>query len=145
MKYLFLFILLIGSCGPQFIKDPNAYVEVTSQYEDEPEKLVSSSVCSESSDGKVMSQAECAVSLYASSENFLNSGKDLIKKKLYVSAQSQLRRAISLLIEARMRLKRAKIENFDDYKILTHFKLEKKINERIKLCERLIRAVMWER
>ena len=42
MKVLssFIFALYLFGCGPQYIQDPNAYVFVTSKYENEPENTI---------------------------------------------------------------------------------------------------------
>jgi len=145
MKYFSSFIFLVMSCGSQYVVNPNTQILVTSQYENEPERIISSTSCNSTASQRKMSEAECAVSLYHESEKFLNVGKKLMKKNLYVSAQTEFMKAISKLKEAKIRLNVAKTSNFDDYVIVMHFGLEKKVNERINLCERLLRSIKWQR
>ena len=132
-------ILLIVSCGAQYVQDPNATVLVTSQYEDGPERVVSKSECKSQLDCTGKTEAECAIALYYDSEKFIKEGEVLISKELYASARIELMIALCRLVESEIRLNRAKTSNYQDYKIVMHFKLDKKVKEKIKFCERLIR------
>ena len=144
-SYSFVLFFLIVSCGPKYVKDPNAKVLVTSQYENGPVKIILHDDCSPQLDCKDKSEAECAVALYHDSDNFIKEGQKLIEKKLYLSASLEFMQALTRLSEAEIRLKRAKLDNFQDYKMVMRFGLEKKIKERIKTCEKLIKFLQWKR
>ena len=76
-------------------------------------------------------------------KQFIEEGKNLIDKKLYVSAKIEFMQAMTRLAEAEIRLNRAKTTNYQDYQIVTQFNLDKKIKGKIQLCERLIRSTTW--
>ena len=132
-------------CGPQYAKDPNAHVLVTWQYEDGPENIVLPDDCKPQLDCTDKSEAECSVALYHDSDKFIKQGDELIEKKLYLSASLEFMQALTRLSEAKIRLERAKLANFQDYQIVTNFGLEEKIDSKIKLCESRIRLTKWER
>ena len=149
MRNIFLYstvlFFFIVSCGPQYVKDPNAKVLVTSQYEDGPVKIIFQDDCNPQLDCKDKSEAECAVALYHDSDNFIKEGKKLIEKKLYLSASLEFMQALTRLSEAKIRLDRAKLDNFQDYQIVTQFGLEKKLKDKIDTCEKLINFLKWKR
>ena len=142
-KILLLLGTLLIACGPQYVRDPNTSVLVTSQYEDGPVKIILSENCNPQIDCSKKSEAECAVALYHDSDKFIEEGKNLIDKKLYVSAKIEFMQAMTRLAEAEIRLNRAKTTNYQDYQIVTQFNLDKKIKGKIQLCERLIRSTTW--
>jgi len=113
MKNLFFLIstILIFSCGPQHIQDPNANVLVTWQYEDGPERIVLQNDCKPQLDCTSKSEAECAIALYYDSDRFVKKGEKLITKKLHLSARVEFIQAMCRLVEAEIRLKRAKTKN----------------------------------
>ena len=143
--YSTIFLFLIAGCGPQYVKDPNTRVLVTSQYEDGPVKIIFQDDCSPQLDCKNKSEAECAVALYHDSDNFIKEGHKLIEQKLYLSASLEFMQALTRLSEAEIRVERAKLDNFQDYQIVTQFNLQEKIKEKIKTCERLISHLKWKR
>ena len=53
--------------------------------------------------------------------------------------------ALTRLSEAGIRLQRAKLDNFQDYKMVMQFGLEKKIKDKIKTCQKLINFLKWKR
>ena len=146
MKYLIIALCVISfvGCGPQYVQDPNASVLVTVQYEDGPVKNVPRENCKPQLDCTGKSEAECAVALYHDSDRFVKQGEKFIAKKLYLSARVEFMQAICRLVEAEIRLERAKLNNFEDYKIVMQFKLDDKVKQKIKFCERLIRFTQWQ-
>ena len=144
MKKILILLLLIG-CGPQWAKDPNAHVLVTSQYEDGPERIISNPDCNPQIDCTGKSDAQCAIALYEESGEFMEKGKAHASRELYLSASSEYMHAMCRLVEAEIRLRRAKLDNFEDYKTVMDFNLEEKVKARIKLCESNIRHYQWKR
>ena len=144
MRTLFILFLLIA-CGPQHLRDPNAYVFVTSKYENEPERIISpkGDECKPQLDCSKKTEAECAIALYNVSESFINEGKKLSNKELYLSARVEYMQAMTRLAEAEIRIKR--IDDFDQWKRVQDFKLEQKLKERIKLCEKQLFLLKWKR
>ena len=144
MKNILLPIMAVFlGCGPQYARDPNASVLVTSQYEDEPVRIILSDNCNPQLDCSKKSEAECAVALYYDSDKFIKEGKKLLDKKLYISAKVEFMQAMTRLAEAEIRLKRAKTANYQDYQIVTQLNLDKKIKGKIQMCEQLMRAADW--
>ena len=143
MNYLKLpLIIFFISCGPQYVQDPNASVFVTSKYEDEPEKIISNyNGCKPQLDCTNKSEIECAAALYKDSHKFMDEGEDLTEKKLYISAKLEYMQALSRLIEAEIRVDRAKISNFDSYK--KAIKLEKNIKKYIDFCQKKLYYLKW--
>tara|TARA_R110000824_G_scaffold3106_6_gene14268 strand:- start:6587 stop:7021 length:435 start_codon:yes stop_codon:yes gene_type:complete len=144
MKKIFILFLLIG-CGPQYAQDPNAYIVVTSQYENEPEKTIPNNNCKSQLDCKNKSEAECAVALYHDSERFIKQGKIFTKKELYLSAMVEYMQASSRLIEAEIRLKKAKTESYEAYKVVIALGLEKQIKNKINFCKRQMHYLKWRK
>ena len=66
MKVLssFIFALYLFGCGPQYIQDPNAYVFVTSKYENEPEKIIDNNGCKSQFNCVDKSAEECVIIFY---------------------------------------------------------------------------------
>ena len=147
MKKLFILSLLISySCGPQYVQDPNARVFVTVQYENGPERTISPENSKPQLDCRKKTEAECAIALYKVSQKFIQEGKKLASKKLYLSASLEYMQALTRLSEAEIRIKR--IDGYDKYnqwKMIKDFKLEQKLKKRIKLCERQIFLLKWKR
>ena len=148
MKNIFITSLfLFFSCGPQYVKDPNANVLVTVKYEDGPIKIVNipGETCNKQYDCKEKKGAECAAALYNASGSFIEEGKKLYNKKLYLSAKLAYIQAMTRLSEAEIRLNKAKADNYEDWKIAVLFGLEKKIKDRIKFCQKQIYLLKWKR
>ena len=141
-KLFILFLLTFYSCGPQYVQDPNAYVIVTSQYENEPPKVTSPENSKSQLDCSKKTEAECAVALYKASTKFIQEGKRLAAKKLYLSASLEYIQAMTRLSEAAIRIKR--IDEYNQWKIIKDFNLEKKLKKRIKACERQIFLLQWK-
>ncbi len=135
------------SCGPQYARDPNAHVLVTSKYENEPERIIwpRGKDCKPQLDCRNKSEAECAVALYYDSDKFIAEGKELTRKKLFLSATVEYMQALTRLSEAEIRLERAKTNNFEDYKVIMQFNLKEKIEEKIKFCKKSIANLKWKR
>ena len=146
VKHLIIALCMISfvSCGPQYVQDPNASVLVTVQYDDGLVKIVPNDDCKPQLDCKGMSEVECAVALYHDSERFVKEGEKLIAKKLYLSARVEFMQALTRLSESGIRIERAKLNNYEDYKVVVQFKLDYKVKQRIMLCERLIRFTQWQ-
>jgi hypothetical protein len=141
----FLLMFLCVSCGPKYVQDPNAYVLVTSQYENERERIVSSECkpkfdCCEKEKG-----ANCAALLYNRSGSYIIQGTNLAGKNLFTAAVIEYMKASALLKKARIILIASKTENFEDWKIAVMLGLENKIEERIKLCDQKISSYKWRR
>jgi hypothetical protein len=148
-KYIAIAVLTLGACGPQYIDDPNARVLVTSQYEDEPPRIIypdlNSNDCKPQLDCTGKSGADCAAALYNASEVFMKEGEKLELKKLYLSATVEYMQALTRLTEAEIRLDKAKTDNYEDWKVAVVLGLEKKIKERIKICQQKMRLLKWRR
>ena len=69
--------------------------------------------------------------------------KKLASKKLYLSASLEYMQAMTRLSEAEIRIKR--IDEYNQWKIIKDFNLEKKIKKRIKACEKQIFLLQWKR
>ena len=151
MKYILSLLLILNAaaCGPYYPPDPNSNTIVTSQYEDQPVRIILPSdagdKCKPQFDCKGKVGAECSAALYNNSQLFIDEGEELAAKKLYLSASVEYMQALCRLTEAEIRLKRSKTENFDDWHIAVVLGLEKKIKERIKVCERKIYLYQWKR
>ena len=147
MRWITLSIFFLMCCGPQYLPDPNASVMVTSQYEDEPPKiiLIDGQECNQKihCDGK--EGAECAVIIYNKSKTFTEEAKKLEKKELYLSAQLEYMQAMCWLSVAKIILAKSKLENFDDWQVAVTLGLEKKIENKIKACQRKIFLLKWKR
>jgi hypothetical protein len=143
IKTLLSLTIFLCSCAPQYAQDPNAYVLVTSQYEDEPERIViSRSKKSQYNCGKVTG-ARCALALYDNALTFITEAEGLVKKKLYMSARLSYMQALTRLTEAKIRLDRSKTVSYKDYKIAVTDGFEDKVKNTIKLCERQIFLLQW--
>ena len=66
----------------------------------------------------------------------------LTNKKLYLSATLEYIQAMTRLSEAAIRIKR--IDEYNQWKIIKDFNLEKKIKKRIKACERQVFLLQWK-
>ena len=146
MKYVMLSFLLIA-CGPYWADpDPNANVLVTSQYENEPVMIIllPSEKHKPQFDCKEKRGAECAAALYNNAQLFIAEGERLTKKKLFLSAQVEYMQALTRLSEAEIILNKAKTENYEDWSVAVTMGLEKKIKEKIKICQRSIFLLKWK-
>ena len=147
MKGIFFALLLVCGCGPQYIEDPNTYVYVTSQYENEEPKVIypnSNSTCKPQLDCIGKTEVECAVALFHASKPFMDEGEELGKKELYASARITYMQALCRLYEAEIRLKRGKLKQYTDWKLATTLGLEEKLKIRIKYCQRRYRHYQWK-
>jgi hypothetical protein len=114
---------------------------VTSQYENEPLRIIYPNAregCRPQLDCTNKSEAECAIALYYDSDRFIKEGKKLIDKELYLSARVEFMQAMTRLVEAEIRVKRARLNNYNDYKIITQFGLDYKVKEKIDFCNEKI-------
>lgn len=149
MKKYAIMVVMILACGPQYIPDPNSRTIVTSQYEDEPPRIILPSEigekCNPQLDCTGKSESDCAAALYNASAAFIEAGEDLEQRSLYLSATVEYMQALTRLSEAEIRLKRAKTTNYEDWKVAVLFGLEKKIKERIENCQRKINLLKWRR
>ena len=144
MKKLIIVLLLFG-CGPQYVDDPNAYVLVTSQYEDGPVEIVGTSKCKPMVDCTNKTKSECAIAHYNASDQFIQDGEKHIERELYLSAQVEFLQALCRLEAAKILLDEAKLNNFQDYQVVTQFGLKEKIEEKIKLCDRRMNFLRWKK
>jgi hypothetical protein len=147
VKRIIFALLLVCGCGPQFVEDPNAYVYVTSQYENEPPKVIypnSKSDCKPQLDCTGKTEVECAAGLYHASEAFMKEGEELGTKELYASARATHMQALCRLYEAEIKLNRGKLKQYTDWKLATTLGLEEKIQTRIKYCQRRYRHYQWK-
>ena len=142
MKKYFILFLLIG-CGPQYIQDPNANVLVTYQYENGPVNIVFPENPKPQLDCSKKTEAECAIALYKASTKFIQEGKKLASKKLYLSASLEYIQAMTRLSEAEIRIKR--IDKYNQWKTIKDFNLEQKLKKRIELCEKQVFLLQWKR
>ena len=135
------------SCGPQYVKDPNANVLVTSQYEDEPVKIIflNSDSCKRQIDCTNKSKSGCAVALYNDSKRIIKEAEKLENKELYLSAKIEYMIAMCRLIEAEILISQAKTDNYDDWVIVTTIGLEKIVKSKIKLCEKKLLVLDFKR
>tara|TARA_R110000824_G_scaffold41357_7_gene123106 strand:+ start:162 stop:599 length:438 start_codon:yes stop_codon:yes gene_type:complete len=143
-KIIPILLLFVLSCGAQYVQDPNAFVLVTSKYENEKERIIipNENDCRPQLDCNNKTEAECIISLYGASGKCIEEGEILANKELYLSASLEYGLALTRLSEAEIRLKR--IEDFDQWKVVTDLGLEQKIKERVKLCERKIFLFRWK-
>ena len=120
MKWLLIVLpTLFIACGPQFVKDPNATVFVTSQYEDGFGNIeikwvypwLNPKLCKPQADCKNKDDLSCSIILYNDSLKFMKEGDKLALKKLYLSASVEYLQARSRLYEAEIRLNRAEHAN----------------------------------
>jgi len=143
-RFILIFFLL--SCGPQCIPDPNSSVLVTSQYEDEPPRIIFvDGDCNQKIHCNGKKGAECATVIYQKSQKFIKEAKELEEKKLYLSAQLEYMQAMCWLSVAQITLSKAKTENYQDWQVAVTFGLEEKIKNTIKTCERKIFLLKWKR
>ena len=145
LKYLITLMMFAVSCGPQYAKDPNANVLVTWQYEDGPVNINLPQNCEPQLDCTGMAESECAIALYYDSNKFIQQGQELIKKELYMSASIEFMQALTRLSESEIRAERSKTLDYENYKKVTEFDLEKKVKEKIKFCEKMINFTKWKR
>jgi hypothetical protein len=136
--------LLILSCGPQYVEDPNARVVVTSQYENGPTDIISTSKCRPMVDCTGKTIGQCAIALYEASSSYIREGEELIPKQLYMSAKIEFMQALCRLEEAKIRLQEARLKDYQNYRIVEDYGLENKIDEHIDFCERRIRLLRWK-
>lgn len=145
MKIILLISMFLVSCGHQYPYNPNANVAATVQYENGPPKLILSPNYRPQHNCGTKKGADCAAALYNESLRFIKEADALAKKELYLSATLSTMQAMTRLSEADIRLKKAKTENYSDWKVAVILGLEKKIKEKIKLCEKKINLYKWKR
>ena len=135
----------IAACGPQYAKDPNANVLVTSQYEDGPVKIITNEKnCKSQVDCKNKTEAECAAALYNSSLSMIEQASEFTEKELYLSARLEYMHALCRLYEAEIRIKRAKTTNYTDFKVISTLKLDKLVAKSIAYCEKMRLKLQWK-
>ena len=135
--------LLLNSCAPTYVQDPNSSVIVTVKYEDGPETIASSRCqvgfdCCDDKKG-----AECATLLYNRAKSFIQNGGKQANRSLYTSAVAEYMQALSLLKRAKIILVDAKTTDFTDWQVAVTLGLEEKIKDDIRLCERKISTYQW--
>ena len=67
------------------------------------------------------------------------------QKELYLSAMVEYMQASSRLIEAEIRLKKAKTESYEAYKVVIALGLEKQIKNKINFCKRQMHYLKWRK
>ena len=146
IKYLFFILFLVG-CTTNYVKDPNANVLVTSQYEDEAPKLIflDNDSCTKQIDCAKKSKSECAVALFNDSMQIIKSAKDLESRKLYLSAKLDYMIALCRLIEVEIIINNAKADNHENWLTFTRLGLEKNVKSTINLCEKKIMVLDFKR
>ena len=138
-------ILFVASCGPQFIKDPNATVAVISQYENEPPKIIlDGRNCKPQVDCAKKTEAEGAAALYNSAKVMIKEAGVLTKKGLYLSARFEYTHALCRLFEAEIRIKRAKTSNYNDWKVINALNIEKLVADNITFCQKMQLRLQWK-
>ena len=90
------------------------------------------------------SKSACAVAHYNTAVYYIQNGESLIKKQLYLSAKIEFMQAVCRLEAAKILLKQAKLNNFQDYQIVIQFGLKKRIEEKINFCDRRINFLRWK-
>ena len=137
-------LIFILSCGPGYVQDPNAYVMVTSQYENEdPRIILSEKNCRPQVDCNAKTKAECVIAFYVDSQRLTDNAKALIKKRFFLSARVELMQALCRLYTIEINLKSIKTDNFKNYKAVMKFNLEEKTKKQIKICDRLLHSIQW--
>ena len=148
MKGIFLIALLLISCGPQYVNDPNASVIVTSKYEGEPERIIllpgdkhkPQIACNSNDD------LGCSIALYIASEHHMKKAMKLGENGMYLSANCEYMLALTRLAEAEIRIQRAKRKDITTFKRIKEMNLEIKVKERMEFCERknnIVRKFLW--
>jgi hypothetical protein len=138
MKILssFIFVLYLFGCGPQYAQDPNAYVFVTSKYENEPERIIDNNGCKSQLNCVDKSTEECVIILYEYSERFNDEGNKLVYKELYLSAGLEFMKAMCMLVKAEIMLEKINDKHIViNGNIVNIANLKENIKEKIKLCE----------
>ena len=144
-SFLTIIILFFAACGPQYVRDPNAFVLVTSKYENEPERVIlDRGNCKPQIDCSKKSEAECAAALYNSSKEMISEAAKLTEKRLYLSARLEYMHALCRLFEAEIRIKRAKTTNYNDFKVISALKLEELVAKNITHCEKMQLRLQWK-
>tara|TARA_B100001778_G_C18402932_1_gene545055 strand:- start:265 stop:669 length:405 start_codon:yes stop_codon:yes gene_type:complete len=87
---------------------------------------------------------ECAVKLYLGSKNLFVDAQANLNKKLYLSAKTNLRKALCCLEKAKNKIKEAKLANYNDYKAIMDFKLETKVKSHISIYQSFLRRIRWK-
>jgi hypothetical protein len=148
IKVFFLSLaILIFSCGPQYVKDPNTNVLLTSQYEDEPPRIIflNNESCNRQLDCTDKSKGECAAALFNDSREIIKKAEELENKELYLSAKVEYMIAMCRLVEAEILISQVKTENYEDFVAVTTLGLEKAVKKKINLCEKKILILNFKR
>ena len=136
MKWVLILLpVLLVSCGPRFVQDPNATVFVSSEYNDGFGNLEVNWIypfqepkyCKPQANCKNKDNLSCSIILYDDSRKYMKEGDKLASQKLYLSASIEYLQALSRLYEAEIRLKRAKHNKTGFYR---------KVQKRILKCEK---------
>jgi len=138
---------LLLSCGHKYVTDPNANTLITSQYEDEPPKIIflKNEPCKRQLNCDNKSKGECAAALYNDSRGIIKKAKELENKKLYLSAKVEYMIAMCRLVEAEILISQVKTEDYEDFVAVTTLGLEKAVKNKINLCERRIHVLNFKR
>lgn len=136
----------MSGCRFYYPDDPNARTIVTSKYLDEEPKIIMppGAPCTKQIDCSDKTKAECSVALYNDAIKIMEEGLRLEDKKMYVSAKLEYMIALCRLSAAEILYKQANTETFEDFKLIQTFKLEKKIEIKIKKCESKILTLGWK-
>jgi|18_taG_2_1085343.scaffolds.fasta_scaffold03027_4 hypothetical protein len=147
MKIYILVLFFMYACAPHCAPlDPNARTVVTSQYDGGPEYLVRPEPgCKPQLDCSGKTEGQCAVALYEDSKKYIDEGQRMMDKKFYLSASAEYMQAMSRLVEAEIRIRNAKTDNYEDWKLAMVGGLEKNIKKRINFCRIQIKRVQWLR
>jgi len=147
-KIIFLILAtFLFSCGPKYVKDPNANTVLVSQYEDEPPKIIflNNGSCKRQIDCTNKTKGECAAALYNDSREIIKKAKVLENKELYLSAKAEYMIAMCRLVEAEILISQVKTEDYEDFVAVTTLGLEKAVKNKINLCERRIHVLNFKR
>ena len=136
MRVAAFILLLVCSCGPQFVQDPNAHVFVTSEYDDGFGNLEikwiypyqDPALCKPQADCKNKDDLSCSIILYDDAFKYMKEGDRLASQNFYLSASIEYLQALSRLYEAEIRLSNAEHHR-------TGFM--KKVQKRILKCEKM--------
>ena len=139
MKAL-LVLLLVAGCSSQFTNNTN-----TRPNEYSPKETNSINKCKPMIDCTNKSKSACAVAHYNAAVYYIQNGEKLIEKQLYLSAKIEFMQAVCRLEAAKILLKQAKLNNFQDYQIVIQFGLKERIKEKINFCDRRINFLRWKK
>lgn len=138
-------LMFFNGCTAHHPTDPNANTIVTYQYQNGPVNIVLQDKHKSQIDCSDKTLATCAIALYIDSEKYINKGKNLTSKKLYLSATVEYLQALTRLSVAKIKAKEAKLKNYGEFKQVIEYNLEHKIDTRSKYCNSQIERLRWMR